>query len=154
MSTRAAFALLLALCLGGCEDVADRLSQPLRREPPQAHVFAGEPKAVYAAARSALDAMDYRFVRGGAAQGSLEAVSAIVPGDAPGADKQVTLRAEFRPAEAGGTEVSVRVTQVAERDGADASAAPGSVAESSVGTAPIYDVFFRAVQQKLNEANK
>jgi hypothetical protein len=157
---RIPFVMLIAWALlaAGCEDVADRLSQPILQSPPQVRVFSGDTRAVYAAAKAALDSMDYRLTHGGPAEGTMEAVSEIVPGDAPDSTKQISLKAEFRAAENGGTEVTVRVTEITEHGtGAGAGPAgesPGAVAASSMGTGPIYEVFFRATQQSLNSAQK
>lgn len=141
-----------ALALAGCEDVADRLSEPVRRPPPQTATFAADPRSVWQAARGALAAMDYRVTGGGPAEGEIEGMSAIMPGDAPSSTKQVTLRAQFRAGEGEGTEVTVRVTEVAEREGtASSGEAPGPIASASPSGLPIGDVFFRAIQQQLNE---
>lgn len=147
-----------ALFCAGCDDVVDRMSQPILQSPPQVRVFSGDQRTVFAAAKGALDSMDYKLTHGGPAEGTMEAVSGIMPGDTPNSTKQVSLKAEFRPADNGGTEVTVRMSEIAEQGatgGAGTSGeTPGALSAVSLGTGPLYDVFFGAIQQNLNSARK
>jgi hypothetical protein len=137
-----------ALAVAGCEDVEDavRSGLPLATEP-HVQTFPADPRATYEAARKAVDGMGYTFVRGGPAQGRLEAMSAVVAGDASGSSQQFTLRAEFRGTLDGtGTEVSVRMTEVLEED-SELHAGQGT--ETPLRDTALYEVFFRRIRQAL-----
>src|SRR5580704_17828641 len=146
--------LALALVLAGCDDVADRLSGPVIQQPPQVRVFPADERTVFAAAKAALDTMNYRITRGGPAQGQLEAVGEIVPGDAPDSTKQTTIKAEFHPSPDGGTEVDVSVVELVQEDTgnrtAGPAATPGTFASASVPESPLADTFLRAILQNLS----
>jgi hypothetical protein len=147
-----------ALFGAGCENVIDRVSQPILQAPPQVRVFSGDPRMVFAAAKAGLDSMDYKLTRGGPAEGTMEAISEIMPGDTPNSTKQISLKAEFRAVGDSQTEVTVQVSEIAEQgatgEAGPSGETPGAVAAVSLGTGPLYDVFFGAIQQNLNSAQK
>src|SRR4051812_39147051 len=121
MSPMKRFILLLPLCLAwaGCESLSDATSGVRERlsahDATQSHLFSATPRATYDAARSAAGGMGYRFVRGGAAQGELEAVSGIGPGDTLRGSRQISLKAMVRPAREG-VEVTLRLTEIIQDD--------------------------------------
>jgi hypothetical protein len=91
--------------------------------------------------------MDFRFIHGGPAEGEMAALSSIQH-ESDG-DRQVSLAAEFRVANGGGTEVTVRMKEVVETD---PDAHLGQGVESPLRDTPLYAVFFHAIDQQLNPA--
>jgi hypothetical protein len=93
---------------------------------------------------AALDQFDFRFTHGGPAEGHLEAISSITH-DSDGA-RQVSLVAEFRLANGGGTEIAVRMKEILE---ADSDAHLGQGTETPLRDTPLYEVFFHNIGQQL-----
>lgn len=138
-----------AAILTGCEDLATRVrNDVLPGEPaPQVRTFPADPRATFAAARAAVDQMGYRFTRGGPAQGHLEAISRISPGDTPGSAHQFSIKADFRPTLDGtGTEVSVRMSEIIE---ADSERHQGQGTEVPLRDTALCEVFLRNIQQAV-----
>jgi hypothetical protein len=141
------FSLLLVAMLGtaGCDNLADSVRS--RLEPngnPHVRVFSADEKTAYAAALAALDQIDFHFTHGGPAEGEMEALSSITH-DADGS-RQVSLAAEFRVANGGGTEVTVRMKEILETD---PEAHLGQGTETPLRDTPLYEVFFRNISQEL-----
>lgn len=134
------------LLAAGCDSISDRFDLTA---PPRTQVFAADPRSTYAAAKAALKDMDFRFVRGGPAEGELEAISAIVPGELSDSVRQVTLKAEFHPISTGGTEVDVWMKDIVQEN-ADSRTSPAT--EAPLRNTPLYEVFFRDIQQGLPAA--
>jgi hypothetical protein len=141
----------LSVVLAGCEDVSDSVSSGLPLGvPTQVRIFPGDPRATFAAARGALNQLDFRFVSGGPAQGELHAISEVAPGDNPGSSHQYTLRAQFHGTLDGtGTEVSVQMTEIVEDDSEHHQ---GEGTEVGLRDTALYDSFFNLLQQQLAAA--
>jgi hypothetical protein len=148
--TAAVFVFLTALlAFSGCDSMPRVIGGP-SREPPRAHVFSADRKASYEAARHALDRMQYRFVRGGPAQGELEAVSGLVAGNSLSNTHQILFAAKFVDAPEG-TEVRVWLKEAAE---ANATKGLGRATETALRDTPLYEVFFRELQHALDAGKK
>lgn len=143
------FAACCALVLAGCEssDIPDSVRSVLsEREAPRSRVFQADQKATYEAARAAADEMGFRFVRGGPAEGKLEALSGISSGDDAGSSRQVSMKVHMDLAPEAGTEVTVSFAEIIE----EASATqPGTATETPLRDTPLYEVFFRNIQKAL-----
>lgn len=139
-----AFAALL-IAAAGCDNVVDNFRDRLQPNiEPHVHVFAADERTTYAAALAALDQIDFRFTHGGPAQGEMEAISSVMREDA-GA-RQVSLVAEFRVADGGGTEMSVRMKEAVE-DNSDTHLGQGI--ESPLRDTPLYEAYFHAIDEQL-----
>jgi hypothetical protein len=146
--------LALAACcaaalLAGCasDDFPDSLHSVLgEREAPRSKAFAGDQKTVFAAAKSAVDQMGYRFVRGGPAEGRIDALSGISAGDDTGSSRQISMKVHMDYSPDSGTTVTVAFSEILE---ADSSNQPGMATESPMRDTPLYEVFFRNLQQAL-----
>ena len=140
----------LALLLAGCESMSDATSgvreKFAERSAPHVRSFPAAQRPVYDAVRISAEQMGYRFVRGGAAQGVFEAVSGVRGGDRVGSSRQLALKVKLERALDGGTEVSVRITEIIE---ADSSNRTGLATETPLRDTPQYEVFFRGVEQAL-----
>ncbi len=145
MKTRfPALGLLGVLLLGGCA-VTDSVRERIAADSPaHTRIFATEPRAAYAAMRASLTGMGYTFSRGGPAEGWLDALGPVLPGDAGENARQISLHAEFRAAE-GGTEVALSLKEIIE----DSSAHLGMATTTPLRDTPLYEVFFRAIQAHL-----
>ena len=141
-----------ALLLAGCEsDSSDIVHSVLNaREAPKTRVFQGDTRAVYAAARAAAEGMGYRFVHGGPAEGRLEALSGISGGDDAGSSRQISLKVRIGPAEESGSEVTVSFTEIIEET---TTGLPAMATETPLRDTPLYEVFFRNLQQALGAAS-
>jgi hypothetical protein len=141
--------LALSLALAGCEssgDFGSSVSHLVNRGEPKTRVFKADQKTTYEAAKAALGTIDYHFTHGGPAQGKLEAMSDVMGGDTPGSSRQVSLKVTLNPTLDGQTEVGILFSEVVE---ADSSNQPGMATETPMADTPLYEVYFRALQQKL-----
>lgn len=139
---------ILAL-LSGCAAISDASlavrERVASRDESRVRTYAGDVRDTYEAVRTATQQMGYRVIRGGAAQGMLEAVSRINRVEGTGS-RQLGLKARLEPNPEGGTQVVVRITEIIE---ADPSNRPGQATETPLRDTPQYEVFFRAVEQAL-----
>lgn len=110
------------------------------------HVIEADQKTAYAAARRALRAMNYKFTSGGAAQGKIEAIGGLQAGSGAGSARQFSVSVRLGPAPTSGTEVAVLFSEVRE----DAfSKREGMGTTTPMQDTPLYDVFFRQLEQAL-----
>lgn len=143
-------AVALALAaggLGGCA-VADAAGQAFQRrlqDPAVERVFPDAPRDVYGSVRAVVTRLGYRVVRGSAAQGDLEAVSAVVPGGDPGSSRQLVLRVRLTPAQEG-TTVRVRVAELRE---ADSSRRAGHATEAPLPPGPRHEALLAELGREL-----
>jgi len=137
-----------ASLLAGCEsDFSDSVRSALtEREAPQTRVFQAEQKATYQAALAAAGEMGYRYIRGGPAAGVLDALSGIASGDDAGSSQQISMKVRMEAAGDSGTQVTVSFSEIIE---ADSSNQPGTATQTPLRDTPLYDVFFRNLQQAL-----
>ena len=149
--------LIVILCgaalLAGCDSgVSDELHSVLGpREAPRARTFQADPKATYAAVKAAADEMGYRFVRGGPAEGELEALSGIGEGEDPGSSRQISMKVQLNPNGDSGTEVVVSLTEMIEEPTPNQ---PAMATQTPLRDTPLYEVFFRNVQTALTTPSK
>jgi hypothetical protein len=141
---------LLVLALAGCEsisDMKDEIKEKLAaRDQPRTRVFTADSRATYDAARLAVDQMNFRFQRGGPAQGELEAISSVDSSESMRSARQITLKARLAPAADGGTEVSLWLHEIMEDN---SSQNAGMATETPLRDTALYEAFFRDLQQAL-----
>ncbi len=142
-------AALLAGCDSGIGDSVRSALEP--REAPRVRVFQADQKAAYEAARVAASAMGYRFVRGGPAEGELDELSAISSGDETGSSRQISMKVRLSPDAEAGTSVKVSFSEIIE---ADSKGQPGMATETPMRDTPLYEVFFRGLQEALQAPPK
>ncbi len=104
--------------LAGCDSVSEQIRAPFVAPQPKSRVFAADERATYAAARAALDEMGFGYVRGGPAQGVIEALSSVQTGGEASMNggRQLQLEAHFSPAADGGTQVDVVMHELVQSD--------------------------------------
>jgi hypothetical protein len=144
-----------AAFLAGCDSgVGDSVRSALGpREAPRTRVFQADQKAVYEAALAAAKEMGYRFVRGGPAEGELDALSGISSGDDAdaGSSRQVSMKVRLSQTPEGGTTAEVAFGEIIE---ADSKNQPGMATETPLRDTALYEVFFRNVQEALQSPPK
>jgi len=121
------------------------------REQPRTHTYTADSRTTYEAARRASEQMGYRIVRGGAAQGVLEAMSGVATSDTMNSSRQISLNAKLTSTLDGGTEVSLLFREILEGDSARRA---GQATATALRDTPQYEVFFRTVQQVLDAPKK
>ena len=135
---------LAALAIGaaGCSSVRDmlpaRMQQRLEGTPEQVREVPGEPREVFDRARAALDEMNFTLMRGGPAQGRIEALGGV-QSDLRGA-RQLKLVATFDPGLPGSTRVGLTFFEIIE---GDAQRSPGLATEAVIADTPLYAIFLR-----------
>lgn len=137
--------------LGGCEAVTDRVRQKFTPAPPETRTYKADQRAVYEAARNALDGMGFRVLRGGPAQGKIDAVNSVQTDDALRGARQVAVKVRLEPTLDGGTEMRVWITEIVE-DNYHSGAGMGT--EMPMHNTPLYEVLFRRVGRALGEPEK
>lgn len=142
------FFCLSCLVLSGCDSVSEQLSAPFVAPQPKSRVFAADERATYAAARAALDEMSFGFVRGGPAQGVIEALSSVQTGgeSSMNGGRQLQLEAHFSSAADGGTQVDVVMHELVQ---SDLNQHPGMGTSTLLRDSPVYEEFFAAIGRRL-----
>lgn len=138
----------VAFAVSGCESGPKLPSVFRERISPtyRTHVVKAEQKPAYEAARAALRKMNFKFSSGGPAQGKLEAISALQPGEGPRAARQVSLSVKLAPSSLGGTEVSALFSEIREDE---FSKREGMGTSTPMQDTPLYEVFFRHLDEAL-----
>lgn len=144
----------LGLALAGCESLSDT-AQNVReklagaRDDGRTKSYAAASRPTYEAVRMAAQQMGYRFVRGGPAQGELEAVSGVGPGDSLRSARQLRIKVRLHAEDDKSTQVTINITEVIEDD---SKSRAGQATETPLKDTPQYEVFFREVQKALDNA--
>jgi hypothetical protein len=149
--------LVLALLVGvfavtGCDSLSDATTSVREkftaRNEPRTKTFSAPPRVVFDAVKTAATNMGYRMTRGGPNQGEFEGVSGVGPGESSGSARQVGIKVRLHETlDETGTDVSVRFTEILE---SDSSNRMGMATESTMRDTPLYEVFFRHVQEALD----
>jgi hypothetical protein len=149
MKNTSILAVCLSALLWGCNsDVKDEVRSALGpREAPRSQVFQADRRAAYDAVKAAVDAMDFRFVRGGPAAGELQAMSGVASGDEPNSARQIVMKVRLSPAGDAGTQVEVSLIETLE---ANSPGPQGMATQTPLRDTPLYNVFFRDVQKALD----
>jgi hypothetical protein len=151
----ALLALLSLAAFSGCESVSDATTgireKIAARAQPRTQTYQAPQRATYEAARAAIEQMGFRFIRGGAAQGQLEAVSGVSSSDTLRGSRQITLKLRLTATLDGGTEAALLLSEVIE---SDSSGRAGMGTSTPLRDTPLYEVFFRSVQQAIDAPKK
>ena len=144
-------ALTASLALSGCESLSDAATSVREKFSPQnetrTKTFSAPPRVVWEAVHQAAGVMGYRQTAGGAAQGSYEGISGVDQGEVARSSRQVGVKVRIHATLDGtSSEVSVRFTEILE---SDSSNRMGMATETTMRDTPLYEVFFRRVQEAL-----
>jgi hypothetical protein len=150
MIRRLFFVFAVCLAVTGCESVRNDLGAGVREKfsgpTYQRRVFAGEPRVVFDAARSAVEQLGFRITRAGAAQQVIEGLSGLASDDRLRGSRQRTVKVRLASTPEGGVEVAVLFTEVVEDD---FSAGAGRATEVTLREHPLYAAFFDALNGGL-----
>ena len=152
--TRALVLLALVLAFGaltGCEAVTDRVRERFVPQPAQVRGYEADEKVVYAAAKATLGQMGFQSIRGGLAGGKLSAVSGLTSDDALRGSRQIAVKVVIARTLDGGSEVSLAMTEVIADDFNRGS---GPETTTPLRNSPLYEGFFRGMEQALSPAEK
>ncbi|HRE82835.1 MAG TPA: hypothetical protein PLN52_17450 [Opitutaceae bacterium] len=143
-------ALGVALVLfSGCESVRSDFSAGVKEKVSgpafRTQTYAGDTRAVYESARTAVLAMGYKITRFGAAQGVIEAYRPLETSETLRSTRQIRVRIQISPA-LGGSDVAVSFTELIEND---FSKGPGRATESGLRDTAQYEVLFRRIGEGL-----
>lgn len=151
----ALLALLSLALFSGCASLSDATTSVREklaaREQPRTHLYQAPQRVTFEAARVAVEQMGFRIVRGGAAQGELDAVSGLSSSDTLRGSRQITLKLRLQSALDGGTEAALRLTEVIE---GDSRGRAGQGTATPLRDTPLYEVFFRNVQVAIDARKK
>src|SRR3954470_1167579 len=139
------------LLLGGCDSLGEATTglreKISARDEGRTKTVSAPSREAYEAVRFAAQQMGYRFLRGGAAQGELDAVSGLSSGDSLRSARQISMRVRLHAADERLTDITIHLTEVLE---GDSSGRAGMATESPLRDTPQYEVFFREVQKALD----
>jgi len=141
----------LLLVLAGCETVGERMRDKFGPAPSKVRIYEADQSRTYAAAMDVVDQLGFRVLRGGAAQGRIDAVSALRSDDAFRGSRQLDMKIRLNPTLDGGTEVRVTLTELIQDDYNKSSGMGMAVPLREM---PVYAVFFRELGQALGETEK
>jgi hypothetical protein len=143
---------VLVLALAGCESISEATnsvrSKLAAREEGRNRSYAAPQRVTYQAVRTTAERMGYRILRGGAAQGFLEAVTTVGRGESNRSARQISMKVDLRSTLDEGTAVQIRLAEVLETESATRAVL---ATETPLQGTPQYEVFFRGVQQALDE---
>lgn len=144
---------LVSLLLVGCESmraVKENMQQRIAGPVGKTRSFAASQREAYVAAKTAVEAMGFRYLRGGAAQGEIDAINGIRADDSLRSSRQLSLKVRLHGSEES-TEVRLILTEIIE---SDYNKGPGMGTETALKDTPLYEVFFRHVSQNLVNKGK
>lgn len=136
--------LLVAVVLAGCANVSRHWRERIDAAPAKTREFPGEFRAVYAAAQEAMRRIEFVVARTSMDDGIVAGYSRIQPGDPTRGARQWQLRAKLAEKPDGMIEIGLLMSELTE--GGIGGAQEGRVREHG-----LYDSYFDAVQQVLNE---
>lgn len=138
---------IAALSFAGCETVRNDVREHFAAPTYVLKVLNVDQRKAYDVARAALNKMNYKFERGGPAQGVIYALGPInTSASGPGTARQVWFDAKFSPALEGGTKMEVLFSQLIEDD---FNKRPGQGSLTPMRDSSIYEVFFGYVDEIL-----
>lgn len=139
------------LALAGCETMGERLRDKFGPAPSRMQTYEADQIRTYEAAMAVVGQLGFRVLRRGAAQGQIDAVSAMRTDDAFRGARQLDMKIRLEPTLDGGTEVRVTLTELIQDDYNKSSGMGMAV---PLRDKPVYEVFFRQLGQALGEAEK
>lgn len=146
-------ALVGIVALSGCESLSDATAgvreQFAARNQPRTKTFSAPERVVFQAVKQAASDMGYRMTYGGPAERLYQGLGGVAPGEYSGSARQVALKVRLHetPDETS-TEVSVWFSEIIEPDSSNRM---GMATQTTMRDTPLYEVFFRQIQQRLNQ---
>ena len=129
--------------LTACESFQERFTAV----PPKTHEVAAEPHEAYRVALLALKKLGFHYVRGGPAQGELEAINAIANDESIHQSRQVAVTVRFSGRDGGRTMVSALFRQIDENN--PRNDVTGLVTEIPLRESNFYEALFAELDRQL-----
>jgi len=145
MKPFALIVLCAAALLSGCESMSERVGDRFSGVTPHTRNYPAEMKAVYAAAQQAVKNVGLQLGRKSIGTGHIEAYAAINPGNPTQDTRQTSLDIRLAEVETGEIQVSLVVTEQT------AGNFPGGVSQQPLREHSLYELYFTALQQVLQE---
>ena len=145
MRTHTLPTLALAFLFTGCDSVSSRISERFEGVPPKTRSYPVGQKIVFEAAQQAVRRIDFQLSRTAVAQGIVDGISRIQPGDAFSEARQHSIEVRLHSFEAESTQVEVLVREQQE------SAAFAGATNIPLREHGLYDAYFAALEQVLRE---
>lgn len=145
MKSLAWFVALSLVALCGCDSVSSRMQDRFTRVEPHTRDFAQPRKVVFAAAQRAVKNVGLQLGRSSLARGTVEGYAGIRAANSTDDARQTTIRVALTEADDGGTRVELVVYEQVE------GGFPGGLSEKPLREHSLYDLYFAALQQVLNE---
>jgi hypothetical protein len=141
------------LVLAGCQSVSEQIRAPFVAPQPKSRVFAADERTTYAAAQAALGELGFGYLRGGPAQGVIEALNGVQTGGEGSmtGGRQLQIEAHFSSVADGGTQVDVVMHELVQ---GDLNQNPGMGTSTWLGDSPVYEEFFAGIGRHLTAVNK
>ena len=135
---------LAALTMVACSAPGEKYGR-MGPAPETTRTFQSDPHSVYDAALVSLAKMEFRVIKGGPAQGKIEAVSGLAKRDNLQGSRQISISIQIS-ALGNESEISAVLKEIIEEDSNDR---PGFATQSKLRDTPYYDVFFNGVTEAL-----
>lgn len=132
--------------LAGCESMSTRMTERFASVPPHTRIFAADQKTVYYAAQTAVKNVGLLLGRTSIAKWSIDGYAPIRSGTATSDARQTTIEIRLFETESFETRVDVLVWEHAE------GGFPGGVSEQPRREHSLYELYYAAVQQVLQES--
>lgn len=144
MNARALVAVSFLVFLAGCESISQEWRERVDATPVKTREFPGEYRAVYVAAQEAMRRIEFVVSRASIDDGVVAGYSRIQPGDPTRSARQWQLRATLEEQANGMIGIGLLMTELTE-------GGIGGAQERRAREHGLYDSYFDAVQQVLNE---
>ncbi len=139
----AAALALFALTFTGCGSMPSRVRERFQAAQPQIRSFDADQRRVFDAAKLAMQQIDFRVTRSGAAQGVINGLSRIDAGESFGKARQYAMDVRLTSVEPGRTDVAVVL-----REQEESSSFAGAT-DIPLRAHGLYDSFFAALEHAL-----
>jgi len=137
--------ILAATLLAGCSTLSEQWHERVDAPPAQERDFPGDTRLVYFAAQTALKRLGFVLTRSSLGDGVVVGHSAIQPGDPTRSARQWQMRVSL--ADIDGRSVAVGLLLTEQQEGG----VLGGAMQSRVREHGLYESYFEALQQVINE---
>jgi LmbE family N-acetylglucosaminyl deacetylase len=133
------------LLMSGCESMSSRVQERFSTVAPHTRIYAADQRTVYYAAQVAVKNAGLLLGRTSIARGSIDGYAPIRSGDAAQNARQTTIEIRLFETDALDTRVEVLVWEHQE------GSFPGGVSEQALREHSLYENYYAALQQVLEE---
>jgi hypothetical protein len=143
--------VIAAVGLGGCSSFdSSSVATPFRERftgpTYRTRLVNADQRKTYEAAKRALNEIGFRFVRGGPAQGVLTGISGVSSSSDLRSSRQLEVSVKLAE-RSGGTEVAVLFSEITDEQ---FGGREGMGTSAPLRDTPLYEVYFRHIEQQVN----